>query len=766
MALILSDVKRLKWIHDDAILLGLPSENLPGLGLERAEILHALCALAHGVLSEHNPEAFLNAGAALQTLQYDDLFTSLGARVVDLFLAKFKPDQQYSGSMGSCPAESALHLRRELEALETSGGEEENLPTLDAVEVIRTLVDLVEAASASNISKPDRGALAISISPAAIGIPDTELTNTLSNAHIVFVQGRNFFGFHCHFAPEPSQCRVEFRVVVPTSVEMYSTNSAGLGATVWRDACNFDLLSQALPARGGHSIALLNKAPVDNEAEVVRRGVFRAFEAAVMDVEFADLSPIALRYDIPYLMLRTPTNSDLADQNWVLRALQRRAGLFPTHYEDAPTSMSVPPRFGQVQALCASMLSESLVAYLVSGSKHVLRLDPHKESFSVKIFGDEPIPGVVNLNTCDPYVLLPLLFRDFGIRCKVTSLAIGRTYLEDPNGLDHEEILRLIHGGLPLEDFSTELLSVTGGIIQSTSDADAVASFVRAIADVCIPCGGKNFGIGAHNWKSLLRHCSLSPLSRLVIEGTPDIVSNEAIMKLQGVGVHVVSHAAFAKGPIMARELVPFAAVLDAGLPDDNELSELSESNLALLSDFVRGSVQSAAMKEAHVVFREYAWNLDCATESATALLDVTRRVAAATSRLKVIIAERLEAPENSALRTVGAKFARLQWCNQDDHGRLYELPTISVFRNSFIGATLASMYVCREGLAAVETFSDEMLFESICSYFDHYDHIRDVVRDLSNPETAIGVAHKEMEQVFTLLDEGGASAAVNLEEE
>ena len=50
--------------------------------------------------------------------------------------------------------------------------------------------------------------------------------------------------------------------------------------------------------------------------------------------------------------------------------------------------------------------------------------------------------------------LIRILFRDYGSNCKVVGIADGFGVAEDPNGLDSEELLRLVKESLPITSFS------------------------------------------------------------------------------------------------------------------------------------------------------------------------------------------------------------------------------------------------------------------------------------------------------------------------
>ena len=69
-----------------------------------------------------------------------------------------------------------------------------------------------------------------------------------------------------------------------------------------------------------------------------------------------------------------------------------------------------------------------------------------RDPFTIKITGGPD--GDVAGN------LIRILFRDYGSNCKVVGIADGFGVAEDPNGLDSEELLRLVKESLPITSFS------------------------------------------------------------------------------------------------------------------------------------------------------------------------------------------------------------------------------------------------------------------------------------------------------------------------
>ena len=83
------DAKRLKWLSDQTLDLGLTKH--PFLGLERAEIITAYSAMLHGPLSKINSFAYSRENIYSIATQRQNIQHS--AQIADLFLAKFNYKQ-------------------------------------------------------------------------------------------------------------------------------------------------------------------------------------------------------------------------------------------------------------------------------------------------------------------------------------------------------------------------------------------------------------------------------------------------------------------------------------------------------------------------------------------------------------------------------------------------------------------------------------------------------------------------------------------------
>ena len=108
------------------------------------------------------------------------------------------------------------------------------------------------------------------------------------------------------------------------------------------------------------------------------------------------------------------------------------------------------------------MTSEGIVVYLDVALRQSLTINPLVDTFTVKITGGPD--GDVAGN------LIRILFRDYPSTAKIVGIADGFGVAEDPEGLDKEELLRLVRLSLPITSFDTSKLSRYDYCTLGTSD--------------------------------------------------------------------------------------------------------------------------------------------------------------------------------------------------------------------------------------------------------------------------------------------------------
>ena len=203
------------------------------------------------------------------------------------------------------------------------------------------------------------------------------------------------------------------------------------------------------------------------------------------------------------------------DIDWVIKRAAQRG------YDTPAAFMSSKPRAG-INHKEYGVTSEGVNVYLDVALRHVLKIDPKKEPFTIKITAgpDDDVAGNE----------LKILNREYGDNAKVVGIADGTGCAEDPNGLNWEELLRLVHENLPIDQFDTSKLGEGGSVHKVDTEAGVKARnsmHNRVQADAFVPAGGRPNTINVHNYKHFL-NADGTPSSPLIVEGANLFVTGKS----------------------------------------------------------------------------------------------------------------------------------------------------------------------------------------------------------------------------------------------
>ncbi|MFO0630888.1 MAG: hypothetical protein U0325_35405 [Polyangiales bacterium] len=142
-----------------------------------------------------------------------------------------------------------------------------------------------------------------------------------------------------------------------------------------------------------------------------------------------------------------------------------------------------------------------------------LGVDPRAQSFTVKLTGGPD--GDVAGNEIE------ILHREYGDHAKIVGIADGSGSIEDPDGIDHGELLRLVDLSEPVARFDPARLGPRGRVVPVEAPDGVRARNTlhnRVVADVFIPGGGRPQTIHSGNWRDFLLPDG-TPSSRVIVEG-------------------------------------------------------------------------------------------------------------------------------------------------------------------------------------------------------------------------------------------------------
>lgn len=488
------DLMRIKWLDDRVLNL---AYRHPDLNLTRAEIITALGDLVHQCLLKVNPYAY-----------NPDRIASLAERnlprvttIADLFLDRFNPDKPLDDKFF---ASRAAALQKEFEAAVDGD---------DARTVLKKMLDAVRSVMRTNVYIEGRWGLALRIDPGFL----TNEERAEVPYGVFFVHGRAFNGFHVRFR---DIARGGVRAIRTVGADQYAREAERLYDEAYNLAFAQQLKNKDIPEGGAKAAILL--AP---DAQLERS--VKGFVDSLLDLITPDPRTrrfVVDRHNMNELLYLGPDeNITPALIEWIVDRAKRRGYGIPT------ALMSSKPGAG-INHKQYGVTSEGVNVFL-DVALRTIGIDPRKQPFTVKMTGGPD--GDVAGN------MIKILHRDYGRNARIVGIADGSGVGEDPNGLDHQELLRLVQSGLPIAFFDPAKLGPRGRIVGLTDPHGVQLRnnlHNRIIADAFVPCGGRSNAINGRNWKDYLQPNG-TPSSKVIVEGANLFLTPEARTQLSDCGV-------------------------------------------------------------------------------------------------------------------------------------------------------------------------------------------------------------------------------------
>ncbi len=483
------DLQRIKWY--DQRTLDLAYRNW-SLGLDRAEALIALGNLVHQVLVKSNPYAFARERI------FSGIERSLpqAIQAVDLLIARFNPTH---------PLRDDEFLRR---ADELDSEIDSKVGTEDIRTILHCVVEALRCTYRTNYFVPRRYALAFRLNPQLL-VNDERPELPYG---VFFVHGRGFNGFHARFQ---DIARGGLRVVKPSSLEQHGREAERLYDEVYALAFAQQLKNKDIP-EGGAKAAVLTEP----DGEITRS--VKSFVDSLLDLITPDpvtRRSIVDRFGTEELIYLGPDENITPEHIvWIVnRAGQRGYGM-PMAF------MSSKPGAG-INHKVYGVTSEGVNVFL-NVALRSRGFDPTARPFTVKITGGPD--GDVAGN------MIKILNRDYAEKARIVGIADGSGCGEDPDGLSHSELLRLVDKSLPIAEFDRSKLGPRGRIV-TVNDPDGVpmrnTMHNRVIADAFVTGGGRPNTIHGKNWRDYLT-ADGRPSSSIIVEGANLFLTPEARREL------------------------------------------------------------------------------------------------------------------------------------------------------------------------------------------------------------------------------------------
>jgi len=715
--LLQQELKRCKWLSDST--MELVFEKQPWLGVRRGEIITAMAAIMHPIMSKLNAIAF-SKGNILETIT-KDRYINHAASIADLFLDRFNPKGPLSDEELEAKSKELLSII-DNEVEDTS-----------AQALLTKMIDIVKHTLRTNIYMNNRYALGLRLDPMIMSSEDEEPREVPYG--VIMVHGRRFDGYHTRFR---DIARGGMRLVTPASPEQYALESAHQYEECYGLAFAQQLKNKDIPEGGSKAVVLIDNIGMSKTGKdfVMRKSV-KAFTDTILDLIVdteetrEEVVDFVGKKEVLYLGPDEQVTPE--DINWVIKRAQQRG------YDTPAAFMSSKPRAG-INHKEYGVTSEGVNVYLDVALRHVLNIDPKQDSFTIKITGGPD--GDVAGNE------LKILSREYGDNAKVVGIADGTGCVEDPNGLAWDELLRLVNDNLPIDQFNPSKLG-EGGAIHTVDTEEGVKArnsmHNRVQADAFIPAGGRPNTINIHNYKHFL-NTDGSPSAPLIVEGANLFVTDEARQLLfEEAGVVIVKDSSANKCGVITSSYEICAAMM---LSEE----EFTENKDKIVSE-VLNKLHNYAQSEAELLFREFKTYGGSLPQLSKVVSDA---VNSATDALSIAL-ESFSAEDKEKLLPL-FRFHLPQTMADMSFDKVHERVPAQYISNA-IASCLASKLVYKEGTKFVNTLPKDKLASVALRYVEAEHQIAVLKSALEGAD----MPEKEKESILKLLEAGGARTALGV---
>lgn len=373
--------------------------------------------------------------------------------------------------------------------------------------------------------------------------------------------------------------------------------------------------------------------------------------------------------------------------------------------------------------------------------RKVLNIDPTKDSFSVKMTGGPD--GDVAGNE------IKILFREYD-QVKIVGIADHSGCAEDPEGLDRDELLRLVNESLCISNFDESKLG-SDGVLHTVDTTEGVKArntmHNRLEADAFLPCGGRPNTIDMNNYRQFLREDG-SPSAPLIVEGANLFITADARKALfEDANVAIIKDSSANKGGVITSSYEICAAML---LSEDEFFN-----NKEQIVGEVLDKLRTQAKMEAVLLFREHENYYDGSSLPEVSQI-ISECINTTTDALSAAL-DNLSLHDREALLPLFSSHLPLSMADMAcDH--LTESVPEQYIKNA-IASCLASKLVYKEGTKFITSQSRTKLADIALQYVKKEGEVALLMDSIENSD----MDEEEKERVLTLLEQGGARTALQI---
>jgi len=689
------DLSRIPWIDDRVLNQALKGETS---SFELSEIFIALCDLVHQRLV--NVDSYRFSRARIHELAYrmkEPVFEI--CKLVHKQSSNFVPRSEIVEKIGALQASSSDQA--------APGG------------MRRVFTALCEAAAAiqhMNLHCQDRYALGFSIEPTYLHSDEVAPRETPFG--VFYFSGRDFNGFHCRFR---DIARGGLRVVVPRSFEAHSQESERLYSEVWGLAYAQQLKNKDIPEGGSKGVILAS--PNSSVSKSVR-----AYGDALLDLTLNHAPNIEQEKTLIYLGPDENITPKLI--NWLVKRAHHRG------HPRANAFMSSKPGAG-INHKEYGVTSEGVIVFLEEALK-TIGIDPRTTTFTVKLTGGPD--GDVAGNA------IRIMHREFGENARITGIADGSGSAEDPEGLNMQELLRLVESNAPIVEFSTKCLGKDGKVTGVDDEGGLAARNTlheRLVTDAFVPCGGRPATVNEQNVHRFLSD-SDKVSAKVVVEGANLFFTEEARRFLSNkANVLFVKDSSANKCGVICSSYEITAAML----LDEDDFLQIKPQFVTEVVDKLR----ALARREATLLFREHKRSIE------TPLSKVSVAISTAINEANdaiVPLLSSLNKEDEVLTEKLMTRYLPASLLGALGADGISELPRTYIDR--IIASSLACEIIYHEGIEFFRNISPDEIGTHALSYLRQEEITRNLINDIKNSEI------ENKQAVIELLAKGGTRTALD----
>ena len=720
-----SDLKRAKWLDNETTDLGLNRH--PELGLDKAEVITAFCSMLHGPLHKADAQKFTSIKSIIQLIDSNKNYVGIADSIAQLFLERFNPkltpalsDKAYQDRCASIQAKISMLQKDE------------------AVLVLSKILKAVQCTLRTNFFNADRYALSLRVDPIimATGTIGTTAKTPLPFG-LFFVHGRHFNGFHNRFR---DIARGGLRIVTPGNSDQHAQESSRQFDEVYGLSLAQQLKNKDIPEGGAKGVILVNAPAIEKSARpFAMRKAIKAFTDSMLDLIVKDsVSKLVDFYKKDELIYFGPDEQVIPyDIDWIIKRAAVRG--YPI-----PDALMSSKQDNGINHKVYGVTSEGIVVYLDVALRRSLGINPDKDSFTVKVTGGPD--GDVAGN------LIRILFRDYGSNCKVVGVADGFGVAEDPEGLNQEELLRLVKESLPITHFNSAKLSKKGLVMVADNEEGINRRNTmhnRVQSDAFVPAGGRPNTMNADNWRAFLNE-KKEPSSKLIVEGANIFITPEARTGLFEEGkVAIVKDSSANKCGVITSSCEVAGSMLLSKKEFMDNKPEIVEDVLVQLRKLAR--------LEGELLFREY-------NNYPGALPHFSEQISVAIAKVTDAVTDALAdvQPDDALFKELFPLIKEGLPKKMLDIGgdRIGKNFPVQYQRNA-IASALASKLVYKEGIQLVLIQPDDVIAKRAFEYYRQDQRIQKLAKEVETSSAPLSAENKAV--IVDILNRGGARAVLNI---